>query len=200
MKDQLKKYALPLLYIGAILAFGVIMPLSHRRGQVQQEETLPTACDAEASAMETEAGHSWAVFFSPNGGAEDAIVHEIGIAKKTIRMQSYSFTSQPIAEALLQAANRGVDVEIIMDDSNSTNPLACRMAKELPVYLDGKHSIAHMKAMVFDGKKVRTGSMNFSRAGDCLNCEDTLILTDKQLAKVYLENYEKHKSHSQRMK
>jgi len=45
------------------------------------------------------------VFFSPNGGATEAVVHELANAKTEILVQAYSFTSAPIAKALVDAHN-----------------------------------------------------------------------------------------------
>jgi phosphatidylserine/phosphatidylglycerophosphate/cardiolipin synthase-like enzyme len=47
------------------------------------------------------------VCFSPNGGCTDAVVKEIPKAKTEIRVQAYSFTSAPIAKALVEAHKRG---------------------------------------------------------------------------------------------
>lgn len=58
-------------------------------------------------------------YFSPNGGATEAIVDELDAAKQHIMVQAYSFTSKPIAKALNQAHKRGVKVEVILD--NCTN-------------------------------------------------------------------------------
>jgi hypothetical protein len=46
------------------------------------------------------------VYFSPNGGATEAIVRELGTAQQSIMVQAYSFTSAPIAKALLEAPKR----------------------------------------------------------------------------------------------
>ena len=43
------------------------------------------------------------VYFSPNGGATNAIVTELNNAKTEILVQAYSFTSAPIAKALTDA-------------------------------------------------------------------------------------------------
>ena len=43
------------------------------------------------------------VYFSPNGGCTDAILSEINQAKTEILLQAYSFTSKPIAQALIRA-------------------------------------------------------------------------------------------------
>jgi phosphatidylserine/phosphatidylglycerophosphate/cardiolipin synthase-like enzyme len=48
------------------------------------------------------------VYFSPNGGAADAVIHEIDHAKSEIRIQAYSFTHAGIAKALVDAKQRGL--------------------------------------------------------------------------------------------
>ena len=54
---------------------------------------------------------------SRNGGCTEAIVKEITNAKSEILVQAYSFTSAPIAKALVDAHKRGVKVEAILDKS-----------------------------------------------------------------------------------
>ena len=49
------------------------------------------------------------VYFGPHGGCTEAIIGEINKAKTEILVQAYSFTSQPIAMALLAGHKRGVD-------------------------------------------------------------------------------------------
>ena len=60
------------------------------------------------------------VYFSPRGGCTDAIVDEIDQAKSELLVQAYSFTSAPIAKALLKAYKRGAKVEVILDRSQRT--------------------------------------------------------------------------------
>ncbi len=57
------------------------------------------------------------VYFSPNGGCTSAVVRELNAAKSKVLVQAYSFTSAPIAKALLNAKKRGVKVEVILDKS-----------------------------------------------------------------------------------
>ena len=61
------------------------------------------------------------VYFSRNGGATQAIVREIDRATRDVRVQAYSFTSAPIAKALVDAHKRGVSVEVILDKSQRTD-------------------------------------------------------------------------------
>ena len=55
------------------------------------------------------------VYFSPRGECTDAIIRELDKAKNSVLVQAYSFTSAPIAEALVNAHKRGVKVEVILD-------------------------------------------------------------------------------------
>lgn len=73
------------------------------------------ACSALAAPIP--ASGTMEVYFSPKGGATEAVVAEIGKAQKAILVQAYSFTSPPIAKALLEVHKRGVKVEAILDKS-----------------------------------------------------------------------------------
>ena len=139
------------------------------------------------------------IFFSPNGGCTDAIINEIQNAKSEIRIQAYSFTSKPIAEAVVKAKKAGVNVEIIMDKSNltakySAGDFTAHMG--IPTYIDAQHAIAHNKIIIIDRETVVTGSFNFTKAAEEHNAENLIILKSKELAAVYLKNWETHKGHS----
>ncbi len=139
------------------------------------------------------------VYFSPKGGCTDAIVRTLTDAKKTVLVQAYSFTSVPIAKALLAAKKRGVNVQVILDKSQRTAKYSSAtflFNSGIPTYIDPAHAIAHNKIMIIDGLIVITGSFNFTRAAEENNAENLLILTSSELAARYTENWKKHLSHS----
>jgi len=49
------------------------------------------------------------VYFSPHGGCTEAVVRAVWTAQKQVLVEAYSFTSEPIAVALIEAEKRGVD-------------------------------------------------------------------------------------------
>lgn len=107
-----------------------------------------------------------AVYFSPKGGCTDAIVKEIAAAKTELKVQAYSFTSTPIAQAIAQAKDRGVKVTVVLDDSQRTEKYTGAtylQNQQVPVLIDAEHAIAHNKVMIIDGATVITGSFNFTR-------------------------------------
>lgn len=139
------------------------------------------------------------VYFSPKGGATNAIVRELDGAKSEILVQAYSFTSAPISKALLDAAHRGVKVLAVLDKSNVRDKYtaADALAKRgIPVVIDDKHQIAHNKIIIIDRQTVITGSFNFSKAAEEGNAENLLILKNKELATIYMGNFSEHRQHS----
>lgn len=52
--------------------------------------------------------------------------------------------------------------------------------------------------MVIDKVVVITGSFNFTKAAEEKNAENLLVLRSKELAKGYIENWERHKEHSEK--
>ncbi|MBU2054387.1 MAG: phospholipase D family protein [Proteobacteria bacterium] len=132
-------------------------------------------------------------------GGTKAIVREIDRARSEILVQAYSFTSAPIAEALLKAHRRGVKVAVILDKSQKTqkySSLTFLTNARIPTYIDDKHAIAHSKIIVVDREVVITGSFNFTKAAEEKNAENLLIIRSKELARPYLENWRRHRDHS----
>ena len=78
---------------------------------LRHEQSIPAA-PLSASAI--------SVYFSPRGGCTAAVVDALDRAKQSIRVQAYSFTSAPIAKAVVDAKRRGLDVEILLDKSQRT--------------------------------------------------------------------------------
>lgn len=140
------------------------------------------------------------VFFSPDGGCTNAIIDEITNAKSQILVQSYSFTSTPIAKALLTAHKRGVKVEVILDKSQRIEKYSSATFlanSRIPTFIDDAHGIAHDKIMIIDGQTVITGSFNFTKAAEEKNSENLLIIKSEELAKIYIANWNKHRKHSE---
>jgi len=140
------------------------------------------------------------VHFSPKGGCTEAVVKELNAAKTTILVQAYSFTSTPIAKALVGAHQRGIRVEVILDKSQRTEKYssATFMANMgIPTKIDAQHQIAHNKIMIVDGHTVITGSFNFTKNAEENNAENLLVIRSPELAAKYTTNWQAHAKHSE---
>jgi len=60
------------------------------------------------------------------------------------------------------------------------------------------HAIAHNKVMIIDKAVLITGSFNFTKAAEEKNAENLLVIRSKELASTYIENWQRHKEHSER--
>ncbi len=139
------------------------------------------------------------VYFSPQGGCTAAVVNALNGARETVLVQAYTFTSAPIAKALVDAHKRGVNVQVILDKSERTEKYS-RAAffknAGIPTFIDDKHAIAHNKVMVIDGRVVITGSFNFTREAEESNAENLLVIRDSSMAEKYADNWREHLAHS----
>jgi phosphatidylserine/phosphatidylglycerophosphate/cardiolipin synthase-like enzyme len=138
--------------------------------------------------------------FSPKGNCTEAVVAEIKAARREILVLAYSFTSRPIAEALIDAKLRGVHVEIILDHSNETEPhteMPFLVEQGLVPVIDAHHAIAHNKVMILDSRTLITGSFNFTNQAENENAENLLIIkSHSELVSLYRENFHMHKEHA----
>jgi phosphatidylserine/phosphatidylglycerophosphate/cardiolipin synthase-like enzyme len=121
-------------------------------------------------------------------------------AKRSILVQADSFTSAPIAKALLEAHKRGVQVQVILDKSQRTEKYSSAdflVNQGVPTTIDAKHAIAHSKVMIIDGETGISGSFDFTKAAQEKNAENVPIIRDSALAAQYIANWQARAQHSQ---
>jgi phosphatidylserine/phosphatidylglycerophosphate/cardiolipin synthase-like enzyme len=143
------------------------------------------------------------IAFSPSGGATELVVRTIESAKYTVRVAAYSFTSKPIAQALLADYKRGVDVRVVVDKSNATArySAATFLANQgVPVRVDYRYAIMHDKFVVVDGAVVETGSFNYTQSAATRNAENLIVLHDPSIAQRYSQEWERLWAESEEMK
>lgn len=125
-------------------------------------------------------GRAWVqMATAPDGGALDLVLNVIDSAKTSIRIAAYSFTSKPIAEALLRKQKAGVSVMVVMDKSQLTERYtsATFLANVgIPVRINSRYAIQHSKVLVVDGDTVETGSFNFTDSAARRNSENVLVI------------------------
>lgn len=133
------------------------------------------------------------VYFSPQDKAiSREIVPLINKAEKYIYIPTFVLTHQGMADALINAKKRGVDVKIIIDGTSSTQlhtkHHTLRTAG-VPVKVENYAGKMHMKTMIIDDKYTILGSMNFSNSGENRNDENMLLIEDKNFAEFYKDYF-----------
>ncbi len=186
------------LYIVAIVMIGIAFGVGYLAGKGGMD-LGPSGLGSSSAPAASEDGIT--VNFSPHGGCTERVVDEINKAQHEIEMQAYSFTSQPITQALIAAHHRGVKVTIVLDKndvkdhSNSPKEVA---ADGITTFVDDRHSIAHNKIILIDGQTIITGSFNFTNQAERNNAENLLVLHGRQkLYAAYDANFKLHRDHSE---
>jgi phosphatidylserine/phosphatidylglycerophosphate/cardiolipin synthase-like enzyme len=121
--------------------------------------SAPTATQPSTSGGTT-------VCFTPGGNCTDLIINAVGGAKARILVQAYSFTSAPIAKALLDAHKRGVQVQVIPDRSQRTEKYSSAdfLANQgVPTMIDANHAISHNKVRSLTAKPSSRGASTSRR-------------------------------------
>ncbi len=133
------------------------------------------------------------VYFSPNGGCQDAVISEIHTAQNTVDIAMYFLTSREIAQELVKAKERKVTVRIVLDQGQETQNYSksrylIKRGFEVKYHIGP--GIMHNKFALIDGKVLLTGSFNWTPTANEKNEENLLIITDKDLIKKYEERFE----------
>ena len=138
------------------------------------------------------------VGFSPANGGQSAlniVLDGITNAQSEILVAAYSFTSKPIAAALVDAQTRGVKVLVVADKKGNSakySAVTFLANKGVPVRLNGQYAIMHNKFMIIDRQDVQTGSFNYTQAAAKSNAENALLLRGvPDLAATYAMDFQK---------
>ena len=137
-------------------------------------------------------------YLSPDGGAETAILREIHRARESIYVAMYSFNNPRLAESLVAAHRRGVQVFVVVDrsQSNSKNKTARKQVDRLEALrvagievrvseaFSGwpRGGIMHLKLAVIDREVVILGSYNWTDPAEHRNKEILEIKRSREYA------------------
>ena len=133
-------------------------------------------------------------YFAPEDGVEKELLEEISASRKSIDVMAFSFTSEPIAEAMVARLRQGVQVRALFEARNAGSQysrddfLAANGAR---VYMDTNPNTMHHKVIVIDNATVATGSYNFSAAAESSNDENVLIVHSPEIAQAYTAEFER---------
>jgi phosphatidylserine/phosphatidylglycerophosphate/cardiolipin synthase-like enzyme len=118
-------------------------------------------------------------WFSPDDGVASRLIELIDDARSRVDFLAFTFTSDPLAEALERAAERGVAVRGVIerDQAVAAGTDYDRMRQAgIDVRLDTSDGTMHHKLLLIDDRVLATGSYNFTRSAEESNDENIVIL------------------------
>jgi phosphatidylserine/phosphatidylglycerophosphate/cardiolipin synthase-like enzyme len=151
----------------------------------------------------TGSGGWWEVYFTDplnmgdpqqwQGSIEEQLIRKINNARSSIHIASFEFNLTPVAEALIAAKGRGVDVLWVTDNESGLEAdedpgrgqFAMLENAGIEVRADTRTALMHNKFWIFDGQILWTGSTNITENGIFDQDNNTLVIISPELAAIY---------------
>lgn len=132
-------------------------------------------------------------YFAPEDNVEDHIISTIDSAKSYIDFATFTFTSIPISNAIMEKIQEGIKVKGIYEARQASQYCTYDTLKTAGanVIYDGNPKTMHDKFFVIDGQTVITGSYNPTKQANTENDENLLIIRDNSIAKIYESEFNK---------
>jgi len=143
----------------------------------------------------------YAVLFTPgrngNPAHGDYIINKliafIDAAQTSVHVAAFETNLTPLAEALIRAHSRGVDVRWVTDDEHGSDSdgdeghgqFALMEAAGIPVRDDLRSAFMHNKFVIIDGRITWTGSMNLTTNDVYRNNNNVVVSAEPLVAAAY---------------
>ena len=165
------KAALALLLLGVLL-WHLVQPAPVCEAPGAEERALPGNTE---------------LYICPEDDCPGKLAGFIGSAGESVHVMVYSFTKREIAEALVDAKERGLDVRVVMDETQAAGAYSkdeFLAGSGVPVRLvdPAGYGAMHHKVAIVDGNAFSTGSFNYTENASCRNAENLLIVRNTELA------------------
>ena len=153
-------------------------------------------------------GAWWEVYFTDplnvnnpedwQGSIEGRLIEKINAAQTSIHIASFEFDLTPVAEALIAAKERGVEVRWVTDDEfgieSDEEPghgqFALMEDAGIEIRSDTRSALMHNKFWIFDNELVWTGSTNITENGIFKQDNNTIVVQSAELAAIYEREFQ----------
>ncbi|MFZ5953661.1 MAG: phospholipase D-like domain-containing protein [Candidatus Dependentiae bacterium] len=144
--------------------------------------------------------------FSAYDDIQKTLIDLINKEQKSIKIAIYSFTDKEIAQALITAHHKGINVQIVCDCSclqTKFSKIALLAQQGIKTYIYSPiqenifindlmhHKFVLFEKNIFDKPLLWTGSFNFTKSANNKNQENVIIMDDIYLIKLYQNHFNK---------
>ncbi|MFC1698058.1 phospholipase D-like domain-containing protein [Nanoarchaeota archaeon] len=131
-------------------------------------------------------------YFCPEDNCANIIQKQIMSANESIHFMTFSFTHGGIATDLAYQHQKGITIKGIYEKTQAGSQYSTFKILEyqgLDIKKDTNPKAMHHKVFIIDNQTVITGSMNPSKSGNEKNDENILIIHDKKITDLFLEEF-----------
>jgi len=183
--------------------FGIFTPTEEPAPIGETTEGPVTQPDAPPPPVANASGDWWEVYFADplnindpgnwGNSIEARLIDKINAAQSSIHIASFEFDLTPVAEALIAAKQRGVDVRWVTDNEHGLEAdeepghgqFAMLGKAGIEVKSDDRTALMHNKFWIFDGEAVWTGSTNITVNGIFKQNNNVIYIRSTRLAAIY---------------
>lgn len=133
-------------------------------------------------------------YFSPQDRPAEHIARLVQDARSQVRFMAFSFTHDPIGDAMIARHRAGVSVQGVFENTGSNTQFSefGRLREAgIQVYQDGNPYVMHHKVILLDNRVTIFGSFNFSENANTANDENLLIVEDPAFNARFQQEYDR---------
>ena len=153
-------------------------------------------------------GSWWEVYFTDplsvndpaqwQNSIEGRLIEKIKAAQNSIHIAAFEFDLTPVADALIAARSRGVDVRWVTDDESGLladeepdrGQFAMLQQAGIEVRSDTRSALMHNKFWIFDAQTVWTGSTNITQSAVFKQNNNTIVIHSPSVATIYEREFQ----------
>jgi len=141
----------------------------------------------------------WEVFFTNPANLKktgtvnprDGLISTIKNSSKSFYGAFYDISSMEIADGLIAAHKRGIDVKLVTDNNNFSGAAVSKILESgIPVASGNGTGLMHNKFAVIDGSSVFTGSYNTTDNCTLRNNNNAILIRSPELAGIYSSEFQ----------
>lgn len=167
-----------------------------------------TPLPGETPSIPPPSGAWWEVYFTDRlnindpavwqNSVEGKLIEKINAAQNSIHIAAFEFDLTPVAEALIAARQRGVDVRWVTDDEHGLEAdeepdrgqFATLQSAGIEVRADNRSALMHNKFIIFDYQTVWTGSTNLTNNAIFKQENNALVIHSPVVAAMYEKEFQ----------
>jgi len=132
-------------------------------------------------------------YFCPEDDCSEHVLDVLADARSEIYFMTFSFTDNDIGNMLIRNYDDSITVKGVFERSGLSDYSEYQRLKDagMEVKLDNNKYKLHHKVFIVDNETVITGSYNPTGSGNNKNDENILIIHDKNIAKKFLDEFER---------
>lgn len=127
------------------------------------------------------------VFFTDDGLAIERIITLLIGAEREVVLVSYSLDEPSVISTLNRLHDRGIDLQVIIDDSTVSRSMGAHPSFE--ILTDSSAALIHSKFIVIDRKTVVFGTGNFTCGSLGEDSNSFLVFESEEIADIFLDFY-----------